>query len=167
MGVPTTYLVICQEIYVALAGSKLRQLLQPVIEALGCTIWGLDMHAGGKPKLLRIYIDRDTGVVNVDDCERVSRQVSALLDVEDVIQGEYVLEVSSPGIDRSLYDLSQYKQYIGKVISLRLRFPYEGRRNYKGCLKAVEGDDVVLVAMEHEYLFPVASIEKAKLVPQF
>ena len=84
----------------------------------------------------------------VEDCERVSRQSSAILDVEEAINGEYVLEVSSPGMDRPLYELAQYEQYIGENISLRLRFPYEGRRNFKGRLSAVDGDEIVLVVAD-------------------
>jgi len=151
----------------AVADIKLRQLLQPVIEALGCELWGLELQAGGKTKLLRIYIDRAGGAVGIEDCERVSRQSSAVLDVEDVINGEYILEVSSPGMDRPLYDLSQYEQFIGEDISLRLRFPYEGRRNFKGRLTGVDGDEIIVVATDHEFLFPVEGIEKANVVPRF
>jgi len=152
---------------VSAGDNRLKQLLEPVVEALGCQLWGMELQMGGKTKLLRIYIDRDKAGVDINDCERVSRQSSAILDVEDVIRGEYVLEVSSPGIDRPLYELDQYARYLGEEISLRLRFPYEGRRNYKGRLKAVEGDEIVLVVAENEFLFPVDGIEKANLVPQF
>ena len=146
----------------------LKQLLQPVVEAMDCELWGLELQMGGKVKLLRIFIDRDEEVgVGVDDCERVSRQASAILDVEDVIPGEYILEVSSPGMDRPLYELDHYARYLGEEISLRLRFPYEGRRNYKGRLKAIEGDEIVVVVTDNEFLFPVEGIEKANLVPQF
>jgi len=78
----------------AVADIKLKQLLQPVVEALGCELWGLELQAGGKTKLLRIFIDRAEEGVGIEDCERVSRQSSAVLDVEDVINGEYILEVS-------------------------------------------------------------------------
>ena len=115
----------------AAVDSTLKALLQPVVEALGCELWGLQLESGGKRKLLRIYIDREEGIA-VEDCERVSRQSSAVLDVEDAISGEYVLEVSSPGMDRPLYELSQYERYIGEDVSLRLRFAYDGRRNFKG-----------------------------------
>jgi ribosome maturation factor RimP len=146
---------------------RLKQVLEPVVTALGCDLWGLELQMGGKRKLLRIYIDREQTGVDIDDCEKVSRQASAILDVEDLIRGEYVLEVSSPGMDRPLYELDQYARYLGEQISLRLRFPYEGRRNYKGLLKAVEGDEIVLVATDNEFLFPVEGIEKANLIPQF
>ena len=151
----------------AVADIKLRQLLQPVVEALGCQLWGLELQAGGKTKLLRIYIDNADDGVGIEDCEKVSRQASAVLDVEDAINGEYILEVSSPGMDRPLYELSQYEQYIGEDISLRLRFPYEGRRNFKGRLSAVDGDEIVVVVTDHEFLFPVEGIEKAIVVPRF
>ena len=151
----------------AVADIKLKQLLQPVVEALGCELWGLELQAGGKTKLLRIFIDRAEEGVGIEDCERVSRQSSAVLDVEDVINGEYILEVSSPGMDRPLYEVSQYEQYIGEDISLRLRFPYEGRRNFKGRLTGVDGDEIIVVATDHEFLFPVEGIEKANVVPRF
>lgn len=151
----------------AVASSELKQLLGPVVEALGCELWGLELQTGGKTKLLRIYIDRAEDGIGVDDCERVSRQASAVLDVEEAINGEYILEVSSPGMDRPLYELSQYEQYIGEDISLRLRFPYEGRRNFKGRLTGIDDDEIVLVVTDHEFLFPVEGIEKANLVPQF
>lgn len=151
----------------AVADIKLRQLLQPVVEALGCELWGLELQSGGKTKLLRIYIDRAEEGVGIEDCERVSRQSSAVLDVEDAINGEYILEVSSPVMDRPLYELSQYEQFIGEDISLRLRFPYEGRRNFKGRLTGVDGDEIIVVATDHEFLFPVEGIEKANVVPRF
>ena len=151
----------------AVANVKLKQLLQPVVEALGCQLWGLDLQAGGKTKLLRIYIDRAEDGIGIEDCEKVSRQSSAILDVEEAINGEYILEVSSPGMDRPLYELDHYQQFIGEDISLRLRFPYEGRRNFKGRLTAVDGDEVVVVVADTEFLFPVEGIEKANVVPRF
>lgn len=150
----------------AAAVSKLRELLQPVVEALDCELWGIEFQAGGKRKLLRIYIDSEDGI-GVEDCERVSRQSSSVLDVEDIISGEYVLEVSSPGMDRPLYELAQYEKFTGEDVSLRLRFPYEGRRNFKGRLVAVDGDEIVLVVADTEYLFPIEGIEKANVVPRF
>ena len=151
----------------AVADSRIRQLLQPVVEALGCELWGVDLQTGAKTKLLRIYIDKDNDLVGIEDCERVSRQASSILDVEDAINGEYILEVSSPGMDRPLYEIGQYEKYVGEDISLRLRFPYEGRRNFKGRLTGVDGDEIILVVTDHEYLFPVEGVEKANVVPRF
>ena len=131
-----------------------------------CELWGLELQSGGKRKLLRIYIDSEDGI-GVEDCERVSRQSSSILDVEDAINGEYVLEVSSPGMDRPLYELAQYEKYKGEDISLRLRFPYDGRRNFKGRLVGIDGDEIVLVVADTEYLFPIEGIDKANVVPRF
>ncbi|UVW35596.1 ribosome maturation factor RimP [SAR92 clade bacterium H455] len=150
----------------AAVDSTLKALLQPVVEALGCELWGLQLESGGKRKLLRIYIDREEGI-GVEDCERVSRQSGAVLDVEDAISGEYILEVSSPGMDRPLYELGQYERFIGEDVSLRLRFAYDGRRNFKGRLVGVDGDEIVLVVADTEYLFPVEGIDKANVVPRF
>lgn len=151
----------------AVANSELKQLLGPVVEALDCELWGIELQTGGKTKLLRLYIDRAENGIGVDDCERVSRQASAVLDVEDAINGEYILEVSSPGMDRPLYELSQYEQFIGEDISLRLRFPYEGRRNFKGRLSGVDDDEIILVVADNEFLFPIEGIEKANVIPRF
>jgi ribosome maturation factor RimP len=142
-------------------------MIAPVVEALGCEFWGLEYLSSGRSALLRIYIDRAEEGVTVEDCEKVSRQVSSLMDVEDPISGEYTLEVSSPGLERPLYNLEQFQRYVGEDVALKLRFPYEGRRKFKGRLNGVEGEDILLVVDDHEYLFPVDSVEKANVVPRF
>jgi len=144
----------------------LAKLLEPAITALGCELWGLEYVVGGAKKTLRIYIDKPEGVV-LEDCEKVSRQVSSVLDVEDPVAGEYTLEVSSPGMDRPLYTLAQYARFTGEAVSLRLRAPFDGRRNFKGLLQGIEGEDVVLVVDDEELLLPIESIEKANIVPHF
>lgn len=143
----------------------LHELVVPVVETMGCEFWGLEYLSSGRSAMLRIYIDNDP--VAVEDCEKVSRQVSSLLDVEDLIDSEYTLEVSSPGLDRPLYTLAQYEKYLGEDVALKLRFPYEGRRNFKGRLSGVEGEDVLLVVDDHEFLFPISGVEKANIVPRF
>lgn len=145
----------------------LKAMIAPVVEALGCEFWGLEYLSSGRLALLRIYIDRAEEGVTVEDCEKVSRQVSSLMDVEDPISGEYTLEVSSPGLERPLYNLEQFQRYVGEDVALKLRFPYEGRRKFKGRLNGVEGEDILLVVDDHEYLFPVDSVEKANVVPRF
>ena len=145
----------------------LKAMIAPVVEALGCEFWGLEYLSSGRSALLRIYIDRDEQGVTVEDCEKVSRQVSSLMDVEDPIRGEYTLEVSSPGLERPLYTLEQFQRYVGEEVAVKLRFPYEGRRKFKGRLNGVEGEDILLVVEDHEYLFPVDSVEKANVVPRF
>ncbi|WP_226642969.1 ribosome maturation factor RimP [Microbulbifer variabilis] len=145
----------------------LEELLAPVVASLGCELWGIDYQTHGRNALLRIYIDSENGI-GVEDCEKVSRQASAVLDVEDPISGRYTLEVSSPGLDRPLYKLEQYERFVGAQIEVRLRMPLDGQRKWRGLLAGVEGDEVVLrVDSENEYLLPIDSIEKANIIPQF
>lgn len=145
---------------------QLHELARPSVEAMGCKLWGVEFLSQGRRSMLRIFIESEKGIT-VEDCERVSRQISSVLDVEDPIAGEYTLEVSSPGADRQLFSLPQYQQFIGEQVSVRLRVPFDGRRNFKGLLKAVEDQDVVVEIDAEEYLLPIDSIEKANIVPQF
>lgn len=146
--------------------ARLNALVEPVVNALDLQLWGIEYLAQGRRKTVRIYIDHDEGV-KLSDCEEVSRQVSSLFDVEDPIAGEYVLEVSSPGMDRPLFETEHYSKYIGHMLKVKLRRPFEGRRKFKGILRAVENDEVSIVVDDHEYILPVESIEKANLVPRF
>jgi ribosome maturation factor RimP len=145
---------------------KLEELLRPGIEALGFELWGVEYQSHAKRSMLRIYIDAEAGI-SVDDCAKVSHQVSGVLDVEDPITGEYTLEVSSPGMDRPLYRLEQYAEYIGSDINIRLRIAFEGRRKFQGRLVAIEGDEVVIQLDGHEYVLPFEQIDRAQIVPSF
>lgn len=144
----------------------LTKLIKPVVEALDLELWGVEYVAQGKTSTLRVYIEHPQGI-GVEDCGRVSRQLSAQLDVEEPIRGEYILEVSSPGLDRPLYTLEQYERQTGETIDVMLRYPFEGRRKFKGLLVAVKTRDIVMVVDDHEYAFPFESVEKAKVVPRF
>ncbi|MFT4519816.1 MAG: ribosome maturation factor RimP [Halioglobus sp.] len=143
---------------------QLTQLLEPTVKALGYELWGIEYAAQGRHSLVRIFIDGPNGI-NVDDCASVSSQVSSVMDVEEPISGEYTLEVSSPGMDRLLFKLEQYSGYVGETVELRLRTAFEGRRKFKGKLKGIEGDDVVIQVDNHEYLLPHSAIEKARIQP--
>ena len=145
---------------------QLQAVVVPVVTALGYELWGLEYHTHARQTVLRVFIDRTEGI-NVDDCALVSRQLSAVLDVEDPIAVEYTLEVSSPGMDRPLFTLEQFVRYVGEQVKVRLRTPFEGRRNFVGRLQAVEGDEIVIADDEHEYLLPIEMIDKAHIVPQF
>ncbi|RTE64671.1 ribosome maturation factor RimP [Amphritea opalescens] len=146
--------------------SVLQELIEPSVVALGYQLWGIEMVSQGRHSMLRIYIDAENGI-GVDDCANVSRQVSGILDVEDPISGEYTLEVSSPGMDRPLFTLEQYKAFVGHVLQVKLRMPFDGRRRFKGVLKGFEDEDIVLVVDQEEYLLPIDHIDKANIVPQF
>jgi ribosome maturation factor RimP len=146
---------------------QLEELLRPVVEGLGYEYWGIEYRAQGHHSLLRLFIDDAENGIGIEDCESVSRQASGVMDVEDPIQTEYTLEVSSPGMDRPLFRLSQYEAFVGHQVQLKLRMAFEGRRKFQGLIKSVEGDDVVLLVDDHEYLLPFDSIEKANIVPVF
>ncbi len=149
--------------------SKLEQLqamLAPVVESLGYQCWGVEYISQGRHSVLRIYIDHANGIL-VDDCEVVSRQVSAVLDVEDPITSEYTLEVSSPGMDRPLFTLEQFAAHVGEQVKIKLRSPFEGRRNFQGLLRGVEEQDVVVLVDDHEFLLPIDLIDKANIIPRF
>jgi ribosome maturation factor RimP len=150
--------------------AKLKQLediLRPVVEGLGYEFWGIEFRSHGHHSKLRVFIDDAENGIAIDDCEKVSRQVSGVMDVEDPIQTEYTLEVSSPGMDRPLFRLEQCEAFIGHKVQIKLRMAFEGRRKFQGLIKGVEGDDVVVVVDDHEYLLPFDSIEKANIVPVF
>jgi ribosome maturation factor RimP len=144
---------------------KIQELLNATVEALGFSIWGLEYLSQGRHSVLRLYIDGEHGV-NVDDCAQISRQVSSILDVEDPISGEYTLEVSSPGLDRILFQLEQFPAYVGEWIDIRLRVPFEGRRTFKGTLKDIEGEDLVVQVEEEEFLLPHSSVDRAQVKPR-
>ena len=144
---------------------QIVQMLDPTVEAMGFELWGLEYMSQGRHTLLRLYIDGENGV-SVDDCALVSRQVGSVLDVENPITGDYTLEVSSPGMDRLLFKLEQFPGYVGEIVELRLRTPFEGRRKYRGILKGIEGEDVVVQVDEHEYLLPHSAIDKARIQPR-
>ncbi|BFM18312.1 ribosome maturation factor RimP [Maricurvus nonylphenolicus] len=145
---------------------QLKELLEPVVESMECQLWGLEYFSQGRHSTVRLYIDKEGGV-NLEDCEKVSRQVSSVMDVEDPIAGEYSLEVSSPGMDRPLYTLEQFAAYTGEQVSIKLRSAFEGRRKFTGLLNGVEDDDVLVVVDDNEYLLPLELIEKANIIPRF
>ena len=113
-----------------------------------------------------MYIDSEEGI-NVDGCAKVSHQISGILDVEDPIAGNYSLEVSSPGMDRPLFTLEQFAEYAGSIVQIKLRIAFEGRRKFKGVLNGIEGDDVLVVVDDEEYMLPVEYIDRANIIPQF
>lgn len=145
---------------------QLQEMLEPIAEAEGLELWGIEFVSQGKDSILRIYIDGPEGVT-VDDCARISHQASGILDVEDPISGHYTLEVSSPGSDRLLFKLAHYTAFVGNVVKIKLRLPFEGRRNFKGVLSGVEDEDIVVVVDNEEYLLPLDYIEKAQIEPQY
>lgn len=145
--------------------AALHEQLKVLINSLGYELVGVELQPRGRKSLLRLYIDSPKGVT-VDDCSQVSYQVSAMLDVSDPIPSSYTLEVSSPGIDRPLFELEQYKKYIGKKVKIRLRSLIDQHRQYKGILQRVDEENIYLLVegVEHEVMLPFSEIEKANLI---
>ncbi|GFZ75886.1 ribosome maturation factor RimP [Pseudohongiella nitratireducens] len=137
-------------------------MLQPAIEVLGLELWGVEYLTKGRSALLRVYIDSEEGVT-IDDCEKVSRQISAILDVEDPIAGEYTLEVSSPGLDRPLFAAEHYTAYVGEVINVRLSSPIDGRRKFKGVLNSADPQKIVMTVDNQPVEILFSQIEKANV----
>ena len=143
----------------------LQQLLTPTITALGYELFAVErLSQGRRSSLLRVYIDSPQGI-SLEDCEKVSYQISGILDVEDPIPWSYTLEVSSPGLDRPLFTLEHFIRFRGHKITVRLTRPLETRRNFTGILQRVEGRNVIMVVDDTEYSLPYDQIDKARLVP--
>lgn len=141
----------------------LVKLLEPVISAMGYEMLGIEHLPKGHGSLVRIYIDNEAGIT-VADCEKVSHQVTGILDVNDPIKGSYDLEVSSPGLDRPLFTLDHFSRFKGHMVQVRLRSKMDGRRNFTGQIEGVDKDKVTLKEQDQIYSIPVDLIEKAHLV---
>lgn len=148
---------------------KFTELLAPLITELGYQCVGCEYLPGRGSSKLVVYIDHDPEPITVDDCERVSREVSALLDVKDLIASKYTLEVSSPGLDRPLYLPEHYARFVGAQIELALIAPRGNRRRYKGMLASYEAADASFElnvdGVLHRFNFD--EVQKARLVPDY
>jgi ribosome maturation factor RimP len=145
---------------------QLTTIIQPVIEDLGFDLWGIEYMPQKSGALVRIYIDHPQGI-SVDNCADCSREISAILDVEDPIKSAYVLEVSSPGLDRVLFDANQFNDYLGHQAKVKLAQPINGSRKITGTIKSVSEDDITLENELGEYSFNINNVMKARLQPQY
>ena len=150
--------------------TKLEQdlltMLTPAVEMLGFELHGLEFVQAGRHSTLRVYIDHEDGI-SVDNCADASRQISAILDVEDPITNEYDLEVSSPGVDRPLFKQDHYEKAQGEEVRVRTKLPQDGRRNFKGDLIAVSSDMITLSSDGAEHLIMLSNIERANIIAKF
>ncbi|QIM63112.1 ribosome maturation factor RimP [Pasteurellaceae bacterium Orientalotternb1] len=145
---------------------KLQDLVQDSIDAMGFELVGIECLRAGRFLTVRLYIDKDGGVT-IDDCSDVSRQVSAIFDVEDPITDKYNLEVSSPGLDRPLFTIEHFQRFVERDVVIHLRIPMLDRRKWQGKLVAVEGDLITLNVEGNPQTFAFGNIQKANLVPVF
>jgi ribosome maturation factor RimP len=144
---------------------KLQNMIEPVLDTMGYELVGMEYVPGGKGTILRVYIDSDSGIT-LDDCERVSHQVSGLLDVEDPIHGHYALEISSPGLDRPLFTEEHFARFQGYPVKFRLHEPLDGRRKFKGIIQAVDGENILMDVEGEVLTLTLDMIEKANLIAQ-
>lgn len=142
---------------------QIEQLVEASIESLGYELVGVEYIQGGGNNILRIYIDAEQGIA-IEDCERVSHQVSGILDVEDPIKSAYALEVSSPGFDRPLFKARDFDRFAGHKAKIALKLPVDGRRNFTGILQGCEADDILIEMDGEVYALPLAKLAKARLV---
>jgi ribosome maturation factor RimP len=144
---------------------RLHGLLEPVAAGLGYELIDVEWSSAGKSSVLRAYIDRtDGGAVSLEDCERASRAISAVLDADDPVGHEYRLEVSSPGFDRPLRTAAHFARFAGSEARIELALPIEGRRRFRGRLGGVEDGTVTIEVDRREWKLPLAGISKARLV---
>ena len=147
-----------------MTGDELATLLEPTVERLGYELADLEVRLGGRNGLVRVFIDRPDGI-GLDDCEKVSLAVSALLDVEDPLPGNYSLEVSSPGLDRKLTKVEHFHRFTGETVKVSLRFPKEGRRRFRGKLLSVDDENIVVEVDGESHSLALSMIDTARLVP--
>ena len=148
-----------------MTGDELKDLLQPAIGRLGYELADLEAKLGGGSGVVRVFIDHPDGI-SLEDCEKVSLAVSALLDVEDPLPGQYNLEVSSPGLDRKLTKVEHFQRFAGATVKVQMRFPIQGRKRFRGTLVASDDENIVVEVDGESHSLPMATIDTARLVPE-
>ena len=147
--------------------TELDDIVKNTVEGLNYILWGYEYRPQRESALLRIFIEKnsdDESGISVDDCAIVSRQIGAVLDVENIIPVAYILEVSSPGMDRVLFTPEQYQDYLGTSMKIRTRTPIDERRNFKGTLIKTTESVVTIKVDNQEFEIPFESIDRARLV---
>lgn len=146
-----------------LVQQELDTLIRTTVNGLGYEVWGYEYRPQTESALLRIFIESEKGI-SLDDCSAVSRQLGAALDVDDLIPVAYILEVSSPGIDRVLFDADQYTRYLDENVKIRTRIPVDGRRNFKGKIVAVTEEQVTVEIDNLDYDIPFELVDRARVL---
>lgn len=147
--------------------NNITDLIQPSIEILGYELWGVEYNSSGRYSTLKVYIDSDNGI-NIVDCETVSKQLGAILDIEEPIATQYNLEVSSPGVDRKLFCLEHYKRFLGFDVQLNLFIPINNQRKFTGTIKQIINEQSIIIATNlTEQKIDFEMINKANLIAQF
>ncbi|MEO5561488.1 MAG: ribosome maturation factor RimP [Dokdonella sp.] len=150
-----------------MTNEELSELLAPAITDLGLELVGIEYSPNTAGSVLRVYIDEPERGVTIDDCERASREISALLDVNDPVAGRYTLEVSSPGLERPLFMPAHFTRFIGEVAKINVSLPLDGRRRFQGPIRSVEGDRITIEQDGAPVTIAHANIAKARLMPDY
>lgn len=148
------------------APGHLLELIEPVVEGLGYECVGIEYNPHPKHGLLRVYIDSEAGI-QLEDCSKVSHQISGVLDVEDPIQGNYRLEISSPGADRPLFKIADFQRFEGRLVTVNLFRSVAQRKKITGTILGVEDDTIQLEEDGQVFTVPLQAISKARLVPDY
>lgn len=150
-----------------MTNEELSQLLEPAIADLGLELVGIEFSPNSGSSLLRVYIDEPERGITIDDCERASREISALLDVNDPVAGRYTLEVSSPGLERPLFTPAHFERFAGEQVRINVNLPIDGRRRFQGRIDAVDAERVTIEQDGAPMQIAHANIAKARLVPDY
>ena len=143
---------------------RIETLIEPVLEAMGYALVRVQI-SDAPNAVLQVMAERDDGKgMTVDDCARISREISTILDVEDPIELAYALEVSSPGIDRPLVTLADFKRFAGYDVRIDLKQDMAGQRRFRGRLESVSGEVIELRTKDRNFHLPFPGIRRAKLI---
>ena len=153
--------------FIQMRDEQINALLAPVVRDLGLELVGIEFSPGHGGSLLRVYVDVAGRPVTIDDCERASREISALLDVNDPVAGRYTLEVSSPGLDRPLFTPDQFARFVGQAVKVNVNLPLDGRRRFHGTIREVDGDRITIEQDGEPVTIVHANVAKARLAPDY
>lgn len=150
---------------------NIESLVTPIVEAMGYMVWHIDLHKVQRKTLVRIYVDvlpsDSRKSISVDDCSNISRQISAVFDIEEPILGSYILEVSSPGLNRQLFTFEHYQRYIGSMVRVILHQPLEGtterQQVFTGKIQGICNNTLKLGVSDHSVDIDLLNVKKANL----
>ena len=142
--------------------NEITDIIKPTIISMGYELWGLSIGQQNNSLKFTLYIDSENGI-NIDDCVKVSNQVSHILDIDDEFNAEYILEVSSPGFDRVLITQDHFEKYINEKVKMKLKWLVQNRKNIKGLITSVTSEHVVISDDKDNYEIKYDSIDSARL----
>ena len=147
----------------------LKNIIEPVITRNNCFLWGIEILRGKKKNTLRVFIDSNNNNVDINDCESISRDLNYEPQINLNLDEDYILEVSTPGVDRKFFDIKQLKEYVGQELNIKTKGIYDGKRKFIG--KLIESDDSKLTIVEsdnsEEIIFKFSDIDLCRLKPDY